>query len=141
MVRHDQQSSRPFARLPLTWRRRLGVFVGSIAGTGLRVSVGLLPHPPAGWPWGTFVANVTGALVLGYLLTRLGAAASPTSLTVPVLCTGLLGSYTTFSTLAVETRWLLVAGRPALAAGYAVASVLLGYAAAVAGVRLAEVRG
>lgn len=139
-MRHDQRASRPFARLPLAWRRRLGVFVGSVAGTGLRVAFGLLPHPPASWPWGTFVANVTGALVLGYLLTRLEAAASPTSMTLPVLCTGLLGSYTTFSTFVVETRWLLVADQPALAAGYAVTSVLFGYAAALAGVRLAEVR-
>lgn len=124
--------------LPLRWRRRAAVVVGSIVGTGLRVLVGLLPHSPTGWPWGTFVANVSGALLLGYLLTRLSAAAATTTVTLPLLGTGLLGSYTTFSTFVVETRWLLAVDRPGLAVGYATASVVVGYTAALSGIRLAE---
>lgn len=129
-------------RTPLSpaHRRRLAVFVGSVVGTGLRVAVGVLPHPASGWPWGTFVANLSGALLLGFVLTRLGTAATTTDVALPLLCIGLLGSYTTFSAFVVEARWLAVAGRPMLAAVYATSSVLLGYTAALVGVRLAEAR-
>lgn len=127
-------------RLPVRWRRRAAVFLGSVAGTGLRAAVGLLPHPPAGWPWGTFVANLSGALLLGYLLTRFQAAGSTTTLTVPLLCTGVLGSYTTFSAFALETQALVQAGRPGLGVAYGAVSVGAGFALALAGVRLAEAR-
>jgi CrcB protein len=51
----------------------------------------------------------------------------------PFLATGVLGGYTTYSTFAVDTVALLDAGRPALAAGYVLASVLGGVLAVVAG--------
>lgn len=127
-------------RMPLRWRRRAAVFIGSAAGSGLRAGVGLVLPGAAGWPWATLTANVSGALVLGYLLTRFQAAGSTTTLTIPLLCTGVLGGYTTFSALAVETHALLAAGRAGLAALYVAVSVAGGYMAALLGVRVAEVR-
>lgn len=127
-------------RVPLAWRRRMAVFTGSAVGTGLRALVALLPHSTDGWPWGTFAANISGALLLGYLLTRFQQAASTTSLTIPLLCTGLLGGYTTFSAFAAEVGAIAAAGRPGLAAGYALGSVAGGYLAALAGTRIAEAR-
>ncbi len=113
------------------------VVLGGSAGTAARaLAEGAFPAMPAGWPWATFVINVTGAFLLGFLLealcrggrdegwrrrVRLGAG------------TGFLGGYTTYSTFALE-----VAQRaPALAAAYAAATALLGVAAAIAGYRLA----
>jgi CrcB protein len=52
---------------------------------------------------------------------------------------GLLGGYTTFSTAMLETRSLATAGRPALAAGYAVGSVLAALAAVVVAIVLTRV--
>lgn len=127
-------------RLSPAVRRRVAVVVGSVIGTGLRAGLGELAGPPGGWPWATLLANVTGAVVLGYLLTRLQRAARPTTLTIPLLCTGVLGSYTTFSAFAVETRALLAAGQPGTAAAYAGVSLVAGYLAALAGVRAAEAR-
>lgn len=91
-------------------------------------------------PWGSLVADLSGALLLGYLLTRFLQAAPRTTLTIPLLCTGFLGSFTTFSMLSVETVQLVQQGRAGLAAGYAVGSVVLGLIAAAAGIALAERR-
>ncbi|BDZ55146.1 hypothetical protein GCM10025870_22190 [Agromyces marinus] len=46
----------------------LAVFVGGLAGTGLRLALDvLLPHPDHGFPWSTFIANLVGTFVLGWL--------------------------------------------------------------------------
>ena len=128
-------------RLPLRWRRRLAVFGGGVAGGAARIglSAGLNPGPGA-WPWGTFVANVSGALLLGYLLTRFLHSGTRTTLTIPLLCTGMLGSYTTFSAFSLETWQLLDDGRLAAGAGYALGSLALGLLSALAGIRVAERR-
>lgn len=128
-------------RVPAAWRRRLAVAAGGLVGTGLRAAVvAALPMGAAGWPWGTFAANVTGTLLLGYLLTRFLVAAPRTTLTIPLLCVGLLGSYTTFSTLVVEVARLVHSGRPDIGAAYGLVSVAIGFPAAQLGIRLAEQR-
>ncbi|MDP9022643.1 MAG: CrcB family protein [Actinomycetota bacterium] len=126
--------------VPLAWRRRLAVLIGGCAGSGLRIVVATLPANPAGWPWATFVVNLTGALLLGYLLVRFEQAAPTTVLTIPLLCVGALGSYTTFSALSAETWQLATSGRTGVAAGYAAASMLGGLLAALVAMRLAERR-
>lgn len=88
------------------------------------------------FPWGTFVVNITGCLLLG-ILTGLGlyhhfGAASRT-----VLGTGALGAYTTFSTLTFETVRLAEEGAMNEAMRNAGASMLVGLLAAAAGVALA----
>ena len=125
--------------VPLRWRRRLAVLVGGMVGGAARLALSVA-FDGAAVPWGTFAANLAGALLLGYLLTRFLQAASRTTLTIPLLCTGLLGSFTTFSTFSVETVELAQRGRPGLAVGYAGGSVVLGLAAAALGIRLAERR-
>lgn len=114
--------------------------VGGCAGSGLRIAVGAVAGDVGGWPWGTFAVNLTGALLLGYLLTRLQQAAASTVVTIPLLTTGLLGSYTTFSALTSETWQLWSAGRPGTAGGYVVASVSGGVVLALLGIRIAERR-
>ena len=109
-----------------------------MAGGGARLGLSAGFGTPTGVPWDTLVTNLSGALLLGYVLTRLLSAARRTTVTIPLLCTGVLGSYTTFSALSLETWTLLRGDRPALGVGYAVASVLLGLAAAAAGIRIAE---
>lgn len=128
-------------RVPVTWRRRLGVAAGGLIGTGLRAAVSAaLPVRAGSWPWGTFTANITGALLLGYLLTRFLVAAPRTTFTIPLLCIGLLGSYTTFSTFVVEVARLVHGGHPAMGVAYGFVSVSAGFAVARVGIRLAEHR-
>lgn len=128
-------------RVPIPWRRRMGVAAGGLVGTGLRAAVAAaLPVGTGGWPWGTFTANLTGTLLLGYLLTRFLVAAPRTTLTIPLLCVGLLGSYTTFSTFVVEVAQLVDTGRPGLGVAYGLVSVAVGFPAAQLGIRLAEYR-
>ena len=71
-------------------------------GAGLRYVVDRLLTPAGGMrlPVGILVVNVSGSFALG-LLTALGAAIAP-ELSL-VLGLGLLGGYTTFSTVSVES--------------------------------------
>ena len=91
----------------------------------------------AGFPWGTFVVNVTGSFLVGFI-AKLGTG---TTLLSPELRSGLLlglcGGYTTFSTFSFETVRLLQDGSYARAAFYVTGSVLLSLAATVLGMQAA----
>ena len=65
---------------------------------------------PDRFPWATFWTNVSGSLVLGFLLVLVIHRFPPTRFVRPFFATGFLGAFTTFSTFAVETD-LLVALR------------------------------
>jgi CrcB protein len=62
---------------------------------------------PTSFPWGTFVVNVSGAFVLGFLMTLMTEQLTTASWLRSALTIGLLGAYTTFSTLSYETYRLL----------------------------------
>lgn len=124
------------------------VLVGGAVGTGIRDALERAnPAPAGGWPWTTFVINVTGSFVLAVLLESL-ALGGPDAGWRRVLRlgvgTGVLGGFTTYSTFAVETAHLLGAdpggahGAVLVGVGYAVGSVVLGVAAAWAGLALAR---
>lgn len=105
---------------------------GGAVGAGARhlVSV-LLPAEPGGLPAATLLVNVVGCLLLGLLVAR--CAEHP--VLRPLLGTGVLGGFTTFSALALQTDRLL-ADRPLVALSYLAASTALGLAAVVTGLRL-----
>ena len=84
----------------------LWVGAGGFIGAGLRFLVSGWVYqlvPNAGFPWGTLVVNVLGCLVLGLLggLAEFRGVLSATSRLF--LFMGVLGGFTTFSTLAFET--------------------------------------
>lgn len=116
------------------------VALGGAAGTGLRLALNhALPHDGR-VPWATLLENVVGAFCLGLLLealVRAGREDARRRVLRLGLGTGLLGGFTTFSALALESRTLLVGGDLLVGIGYPVASCLLGVAAAAAGVALA----
>jgi fluoride exporter len=72
--------------------------------------------------------NLLGAFLLGYFVTRLQERLPLSAYRRPLLGTGFCGAFTTFSTMQVELLKMLDANRYGLAAGYAAASVGLGYA-------------
>ncbi len=112
-------------------RLELGaIFAGGAAGALARVALTrAFPVAPGGWPWITFAINLTGALLLGYLVTRLQERLPLSTYRRPLTGTGFCGAFTTFSTMQVELLEMLDHHRYGLAAGYAAASVAGGFAA------------
>lgn len=87
------------------------------------------------FPWGTLVVNVSGCFVLG-VLTGLVMYHGLGGSVKTVLGTGCMGAYTTFSTFSFETVRLAEEGAAAAALRNVAASVVLGLAAAAAGLAL-----
>ncbi|WP_320668790.1 fluoride efflux transporter CrcB [Patulibacter defluvii] len=120
-------------------REVAAVFVGGALGALARALLAdQYPHGPASWPWTTFAANLVGALLLGWLVTRLQERLPLSAYRRPLLGTGLCGGLTTFSTMQVELLLMLDAGHTGLAAAYAAASVVGGYLAVAGGTALAR---
>ena len=124
----------------------IAVAVGGVVGALLRASISVaVPHTsPDSWPWASFRTNLLGCLVLGVILdwadSRHGrwSRSHPrrARLARPLLASGLLGGFTTFSTFSLEAFGLIDSGALALAIGYAVASVVIGVVMVVIGRRL-----
>jgi CrcB protein len=135
-------STRPaalLARLSVGQARLAAIMAGGAAGTLARAGLAdALPHRPGTWPWATFVVNVAGAFILGWLLTRLAERTAPSRHWRFLLGTGFCGALTTFSTFQVETFELARDGHAALAIGYPLVSIAAGMAVAVAGVMAAR---
>jgi CrcB protein len=117
----------------------VAVVLGGILGTGLRLTINSLVVPESAFPWATLLINVLGSLVLGFLVARVWPSA-PAWLRAG-LGTGLLGSFTTFSAVIVSLLSLTAAGMTPLALGYLLATLLLGFAAALLGIRVGALRG
>ncbi|MEU9989437.1 fluoride efflux transporter CrcB [Streptomyces sp. NPDC007971] len=89
------------------------------------------------FPWGTFAANVTGAVILGVLTGAALAGAASQNVQL-LLGTGLCGALTTYSTFSYETLRLAEAGARFLAAVNVLASVIAGLGAVFLGLALAQ---
>ncbi|MBM9596350.1 fluoride efflux transporter CrcB [Roseitranquillus sediminis] len=117
------------------------IAAGGAAGAVLRYLTGVaaLRALGAGFPWGTLVVNVAGSFLMGvcvvWLMTRGLQVLSP------LLMSGFLGGFTTFSAFSLDTVSLVERGEPALAALYVVLSVLLSVGALTLGLWLARAAG
>ncbi len=132
----------PFSGHPLVGGGRLLpfaalIFVGCALGTAIRAAISTaFPHAEAAWPWATFLINVAGSLLLGVLVEVLHHAGNDKGWHSVVrlgIGTGVLGGFTTYSTFVLEVDQLARAGALPLAAAYALVSVVVGLAAAAAG--------
>jgi CrcB protein len=103
------------------------------AGAGLRYVVDLGVQRVAGTrvPWGVLLVNLTGAFALGLFAAGVADATG-----LWLLGTGLLGGYTTFSSVAVSTVLLADQRRAGAAVGYAVGTFAGSVAFALAGAAL-----
>lgn len=110
------------------------VMLGGALGSALRYGLGAWVQALAGpgFPWSTFLVNTSGSFLIGVVL-RLSLEGGLSAEARLFLAVGLLGGYTTFSTFSWETLTLLQGGEWLRAWGYVLGSVLLGFAAVLAG--------
>jgi len=109
----------------------LGSALGGIARYLL--SAAIQHRTSSAFPSGTLVINITGSLLLGFLVRYALATPSISTEVRALLTTGFCGGYTTFSTYSFETATLLEDGDYRRAALYAAASVALALAGTFAG--------
>ena len=114
------------------------VFVGGGLGAALRHAVNTLCARLLGthFPFGTFLINISGSLVMGLIAGYLafkGQASQPWRL---FIMTGVLGGYTTFSAFSLDAALLYERGEIGLAVAYVLGSVALALAGLAAGLAL-----
>jgi CrcB protein len=101
----------------------LGAVIGSLAR--LQISYWIQTPSETSFPWSTFIVNVIGALLIGLV------ASSPKIMNNEIrrhfVVTGVLGGFTTFSAIAVET--LNLATTPLISITYVIATFAIGIAA------------
>ncbi len=116
------------------------VALGGGAGSLLRWGVGKLVPGSGGIPWSTIIINITGAFAIGYLSVLFSVEWHDRygSFLKSAILTGVLGGYTTFSTMELDTVKMFRASRAGKAAFYIVAQLTLGVAVAGLGAALAR---
>ena len=117
------------------------VALGGAAGAAARYVIGgwLADRVGSSFPWHTFAINVSGAFLIGLVLAlSLDRAAIGADWRL-FLTTGVLGGYTTFSTLSYETVVLAREGAWAAATGNMLGSAVAGVVAVLAGLALGRV--
>ncbi|QCQ17308.1 fluoride efflux transporter FluC [Microbacterium sp. RG1] len=115
---------------PLTF---LVVAVAGGIGAGARYVVDLAVTALVGprFPWGTLVINVTGSFALGLLTGAVSDA-----VLLAVIGTGLLGGFTTFSSVAAVSAVMATDRRGWAAATNTIGTLVLAAAAAAAGLAI-----
>ncbi|CAM5231824.1 MULTISPECIES: fluoride efflux transporter CrcB [Streptomyces] len=115
------------------------VVAGAVVGAPLRYLTdrAVQSRHDSVFPWGTFLVNACGCLILGLLAGAAASGAASSHLQL-LLGTGLCGALTTYSTFSYETLRLTQTGAGLYALGNVVGSVVVGLGAAFLGVSLAE---
>lgn len=123
-------------------RRELAaIFAGGAIGGVARAELALLLGvAPGSWPWPTFIVNIAGATVLGFVATRLQVSPPASAYRHPLLTTGFCGTLTTFATMQVELVQMLAGGHVVLAGAYLITTVAGGLLAVAAMSRLVRRR-
>ena len=116
------------------------VGLGGVAGSLLRyllslVSVGLWGKE---FPIGTLFINLSGAFLLGFITTHFVGSKRVHPHLITALTTGVIGSYTTFSTFSVETVHLIESGKYILGFLYLFVSLIGGLLLVRTGMKLSE---
>ena len=90
-----------------------------------------------GFPWATLLVNVFGSFLMGFIVVWF--AHRDLNRLAPLVMTGILGGFTTFSAFSLDTVTLWQRGEATTAMIYVAASIILSLAALLAG--MATVRG
>ena len=118
------------------WAIALGAAVGGV--TRYYLSAAVQHRMGSTFPWGTLLINVTGSILLGFIMHYALSTRGVSVELRALLTTGFCGGYTTFSTYSYETATLIEDGQLGRAGTYVVASVLLALAGTFGGFALAR---
>ncbi|WP_030695655.1 fluoride efflux transporter FluC [Streptomyces albidoflavus] len=115
------------------------VLAGGAVGAPTRYLIGLAARTrlPSSFHWGTFLANMAAALLLGFLVEA-GTEGALGTAGQALLSTGFCGALSTWSTFSKEVLALMDARRVAGAGGYLLVTVALGLGLSFAGGALAQ---
>ena len=116
----------------------LQVALGGAIGASGRYLTGIAVTRALGksFPWGTLTVNVLGSFAMGALVVILAHVSG--NRFAPLLMTGVLGGFTTFSAFSLDAMTLHERGAMGAALGYVFASVILSITALFAGLMLAR---
>jgi CrcB protein len=111
------------------------VFLGGGLGAMLRhgINVATPRLLGNGFPWSTFLINITGSLIMGLVAGWFAFKGDAPQSWRLFLTTGILGGYTTFSAFSLDTALLYERGELGLAAAYVAGSVALSIVGLFAG--------
>ena len=118
------------------WRLAVAVGLGGALGSVARYLLGTLiqTRTTGTFPVATLIINVSGSLLLGFLM-QFGLETRSVSPEMRLfLTTGFCGGYTTFSTFSYETVVLLQAGAYLRAGLYMLSSVFLSLTGTILGI-------
>ncbi|MFJ6073837.1 fluoride efflux transporter FluC [Streptomyces sp. NPDC093065] len=115
------------------------VLAGGAVGAPARYLIGTATreHLRSSFHWGTFLANMAAALLLGFLV-RAGTEGALDESGQALLSTGFCGALSTWSTFSNEVHSMASARRTAGAAGYVFVTVALGLGLSFAGMAVAQ---
>lgn len=119
------------------WAIALGGALGTLSRYGLGAWISQRWNQ--GFPLHTFIINVTGAFLLGFLNVLFIERLTVSPIWRLGIGVGFLGAYTTFSTFGYEVITLLQAGSFSTAFMYTGLSVLVGFTGTALGVGLARI--
>lgn len=120
--------------------RYVMIAIGGALGSIARYQVASLiqARVPAGFPWGTFLVNVSGCLAMGVVTTVLTEKLVTNPQWRFLIPIGFIGAYTTFSTFELEWFQANLEGAWLVGSAYVIGSVVAGYAALWTGAALAR---
>lgn len=113
----------------------LGGAIGALARYGVDL---LLPYELGEFAYATLLVNLSGCLLIGFLMVLVTDVRPRWRLVRPFFGVGILGGYTTFSTHIVDAQHLLTSGAAAQTLLYLGGTLIGGIAAVWAGIALAE---
>lgn len=108
------------AQLVIVFALGCGGVVGAVARYAISLAI---PTASGAFPWSTFIINISGSALLGFLLVLLLEQFPRGRLVRPFVGSGLIGAYTTFSTFEVDALLLFRDHRPFVGVTYLVASL------------------
>ena len=116
------------------------VAIGGAIGSAARYLLSALALRASGslFPFGTFAVNLLGCIVFGLIAGAADQRVPLTSAARAFLLAGILGGFTTFSSYAFESFWLLRDGQVVAASLNIVGQVVLGLAGVAVGFALAR---
>lgn len=118
-------------------KQYVAIGIGGMVGAIARYSLSILLVNNNGFPYETLIANLIGCFLLSFLLHHEMIKKKLPKEIFTAISVGVIGSFTTFSTFAVETMMLWYK-QPLIAMTYIMISIFGGLLFCYAGYRLAK---